>query len=496
MATKDKNQSKKDSTDNSEETGMMFDDGGGNGSLGAMAGGEFTGRYLVLMEEGKTSNAVKALKDDAGLSVATSSDYKDDSAWVGFLSDDSEALVFEELGVAVVEAPPEQINRIGASIASEGSPIMTYEPERFVYAFQGFAAQRAAEAPGGGVRGELEYLHGLRDLEYVQGYRDAVNQLADKILGESGSGAAAAEAGIEPLEVFNESQFTWGLQATKAAQSALTGRGIRVAVLDTGMDLQHPDFVGRTVKSQSFIPGEAAQDGHGHGTHCIGTACGSRGPRSPRQLPRYGVAYEAEIYVGKVLSNAGRGTDGSILSGINWAVANRCAVISMSLGARVTSPNQPFSPIYEQAAQRALQAGTLIIAAAGNDSNRPGLVWAVSHPANCPSIMAVGAIDAQLGTNLPKKVAFFSNGGLNPQGGQVDIAGPGRAVRSSWLRPQLYNTISGTSMATPHVAGIAALYAQAFPTQRGRALASLLLSRAQRLSLPSRDVGVGMVQAP
>ncbi len=494
MATKDKNQSKKENTENSEGTGLMFDDGSGNNPMGAMAGEEFTGRYLVLMEEGKTSNAVKALKDDAGLSVATSSDYKDDSAWVGFLSDDSEALVFEELGVAVVEAQPEQINAIGASIASEGSPIMTYEPERFVYAFQGFAAQRAGETPGSGVR-ELEHLHGLRNLEYVQGYRDAVNQLADKILGESGSGAAT-EAGIEPMEVFNESQFTWGLQATKAAQSSFTGRGIRVAVLDTGMDLQHPDFVGRTVKSQSFIPGQAVQDGHGHGTHCVGTSCGSRGPRSPRQLPRYGVAYEAEIYVGKVLSNAGGGTDGSILNGINWAVVNRCAVVSMSLGARVSSPNQPFSPIYEQAAQRALQAGTLIIAAAGNDSNRPSLVWAVSHPANCPSIMAVGAIDAQLGTNLPRKVASFSNAGLNPQGGQVDIAGPGRAVRSSWLRPQLYNTISGTSMATPHVAGIAALFAQAFPTQRGRALASLLLSRAQRLPLPSRDVGAGMVQAP
>jgi subtilisin family serine protease len=336
---------------------------------------------------------------------------------------------------------------------------------------------------------------GAINLEYIHGYRDAVNQLAGKILGESGS-SVAGEAGIEPMEVFNEGQFTWGLQATKAAQSSFTGRGVRVAVLDTGMDLQHPDFLGRIVQSQSFVPGQAVQDGHGHGTHCIGTSCGSRGPRSPNQLPRYGVAYEAEIYAGKVLSNAGSGSDGGILNGINWAVLNRCAVVSMSLGAKVASPNQPFSVIFEQAAQRALLAGTLIIAAAGNDSNRPSLVWAVSHPANCPSIMAVGAIDAQLGTNLPRKVASFSNGGLNPQGGQVDIAGPGRAIRSSWLRPQLYNTISGTSMATPHVAGIAALFAQAFPTQRGRALAALLLSRALRLPLPSSDVGAGMVQAP
>ncbi|MEJ7860879.1 MAG: S8 family serine peptidase [Pyrinomonadaceae bacterium] len=485
MPTKNKNQSKKENKENGEDAGFTLDDANGNGSVGAAAGGgEFTGRYLVLLEDGKTSNAVKSLEDDAGLSVATSSDYKDDSAWTGFLSDDSQALVFEELGVAVVEAPPDQINAIGASIASEGSSIATYEPERYVYAFQDFAVQRAVEMGGASAI----------DLDYIQGYRDAVNELASKILGESGS--SAAEGASEPMEVFNEGQFTWGLQATKAAQSSFTGRGVRVAVLDTGMDLQHPDFIGRTVKSQSFVPGQAVQDGHGHGTHCIGTSCGSRGPRNPNQLPRYGVAYEAEIYAGKVLSNSGGGSDGGILNGINWAVANRCAIVSMSLGARVSSPNQPFSAIYEQAAQRALLAGTLIIAAAGNDSNRPSVIWAVSHPANCPSIMAVGAIDAQLGTNLPKKVASFSNAGLNPQGGQVDIAGPGRAIRSSWLRPQLYNTISGTSMATPHVAGIAALFAQAFPTQRGRALAGLLLSRALRLPLPSRDVGAGMVQAP
>lgn len=482
MPTKNKNQSKKENKENSEETGFIFGDKNGNNSAELSAGNEFTGRYLVLMEDGKTSNAVKSLSDEAGLSVATSSDYKDDSAWSGFLSDDSQALVFEELGVAVVEAPPDQISAIGAAMASEGSSIITYEPERFVYAFQDFTVQRG-DVMGGAV-----------DLNYIHGYRDAVNQLVGKILGETIDSGAEGE--VEPMEVFNESQFTWGLQATKAAQSSFTGKGVRVAVLDTGMDLQHPDFVGRTVVSQSFVPGQAVQDGHGHGTHCIGTSCGSRGPRNPTQMPRYGVAYQAEIYAGKVLSNAGSGSDGGILNGINWAVGNRCAVVSMSLGARVSSQNQPFSQVFEQAAQRALQAGTLIIAAAGNDSNRPSVIWAVSHPANCPSIMAVGAIDAQLGTNLPKKVASFSNAGLNPQGGQVDIAGPGRTIRSSWLRPQLYNTISGTSMATPHVAGIAALFAQAFPTQRGRALAGLLLSRAFRLPLPSRDVGAGLVQAP
>jgi subtilisin len=104
--------------------------------------------------------------------------------------------------------------------------------------------------------------------------------------------------------------------------------------------------------------------------------------------------------------------------------------------------------------------------------------------------MAVGALDQQL------QVAGFSNGGLNPQGGQVDIAGPGVAVRSTWPRPLLYRTISGTSMATPHVAGLAALLAEADPEARGRVLASLLLQTARRLELPARDVGSGLGQAP
>ncbi len=99
-------------------------------------------------------------------------------------------------------------------------------------------------------------------------------------------------------------------------------------MLDTGFDVGHPDFAGRRVVTQSFVPGEQAQDGHGHGTHCIGTDCG---PRQPGQLPRYGIAYEAEIYAGKVLSNAGSGTDAGILAGIQWAIANGCQVISMSL---------------------------------------------------------------------------------------------------------------------------------------------------------------------
>ena len=104
-----------------------------------------------------------------------------------------------------------------------------------------------------------------------------------------------------------------------------------MAVLDTGMDLRHPDFVGRPVVSQTFV-GQPVQDLHGHGTHCIGTSCGPKAP--PGTTPRYGIGSAASIFAGKVLSNAGSGTQAQVLAGMNWAIANGCHVISMSLGSQ------------------------------------------------------------------------------------------------------------------------------------------------------------------
>jgi subtilisin family serine protease len=255
-----------------------------------------------------------------------------------------------------------------------------------------------------------------------------------------------------------------------------------VAVLDTGMDLMHPDFAGRSITSRSFIPGQPVQDGHGHGTHCIGTACG---PKSPSGTRRYGVAHEAEIFVGKVLSDQGSGDDSGILAGIEWAVANQCAVISMSLGADVNAPHPP----YNVAGRRALRRGSLIIAAAGNNADRPSNPGFVGVPANSPDILAVGALDNGL------RLAWFSARSLPSRGGQLDIAGPGVDVYSSWPMPMRYNTISGTSMATPHVAGIAALAAQA-TGRRGLELWATLLKESRRLQQKSVDVGAGLSLAP
>ncbi|MFJ5107205.1 S8 family serine peptidase [Glutamicibacter sp. NPDC088483] len=278
-------------------------------------------------------------------------------------------------------------------------------------------------------------------------------------------------------------QFTWGLQAVGASLSGYTGKGINVAVLDTGFDSAHPDFAGRTVTAKSFVAGEDATDGHGHGTHCIGSACG---PREPQQGPGYGVASEANIFAGKVLGADGSGSDSTILAGINWALENKCEVISMSLGADVRTVHPP----YVTAGRRALELGSLIVAAAGNNAQRsagnPGFVGA---PANSPYIMAVAALDSKLA------VADFSAQALDTEGGEVDIAGPGVGIYSSWPGAKRYNTISGTSMATPHVAGVAALLAESTGL-RSQQLWDKLVATSRDVSLPAMDAGAGLVQAP
>jgi len=387
------------------------------------------------------------------------------------------------LGVAVIDSPGEQMQNMMAEVGTESSPYLHIEPERYVYAL---ATAPTLLPP---VLEEETITpaqpQAISPTDYLIGYKDAVDHLVDKMISRNGV-TQEVLAGVVTPTTWNEAQNTWGLQVTNVVQSKYSGKGIRVAIMDTGFDLGHPDFVGRNITTQSFVPGQTAQDGHGHGTHTTGTACG---PKTPGRLPRYGVAYGADIFVGKVLSNQGSGSDGQILAGIEWALRNKCAVISMSLGAPA-SVGQPPSAIFEQVARRALNLGTLIVAAAGNESHRPQIIKPVGHPANCQSIMAVAALDQQL------QVASFSAGGINPNGGQVDIAAPGVAVRSSWPRPTLYNTISGTSMATPHVAGIAALFAEAEPTARGLALWALVVQHARNMILPSRDVGEGLTQAP
>lgn len=402
---------------------------------------ETTGRFVVALADDE-SDAAGVLRSAAGVAeVADSRDLHaataDDGSEARVVAT-AEATLFAELGLAVVAADPERMR----------------------------ALQASTERP--------------------RGVLDVAPELVHHVLSEQPAtppADGAAEVDRSRADAADDTDAaTWGLQACRVLDTERTGAGVRVAVLDTGFDLDHPDFADRDVRARSFVDGERPQDGHGHGTHCVGTACG---PRRPGEGRRYGVATRADVVVGKVLSNEGSGSDGQILAGIDWAVGIGCAIVSMSLGASIRDVHPP----YTTAGRRALARGSLIVAAAGNNATRPDDPGFVGTPANSPHVLAVGALDQRLG------VAPFSARSTPGRGGQVDIAAPGVDVYSSWPMPKRYHTISGTSMATPHVAGLAALWAEAGGL-RGRELWAVLVQFARRLGEPSLDVGAGLALAP
>lgn len=404
-----------------------------------------TGRFLVTFKEGAADAGVKSLTARRGLRVANAREFNNQAMDLA-ATGDAQAVVFPEIGVALIGGAAAAEHGITAAEFTTADATHSVDPEHFMFATQ------------------------INPNDYLKG----VLRTAEMIYEDLGLGHVP---GIAPGEVTAAAVgVAWGLNACKVPPSNFDGNGIRVAVLDTGFDLGHPEFAGRPITSNTFV-GQPVQDLHGHGTHTAGTACGPQSPAGPIQ--RYGIGFRAQMFIGKVLTNSGSGTQAQVLAGMNWAIANKCAVISMSLGAQI-----PVQPSYTAAGQAALNAGCLIIAAAGNASARPGNIQPTGAPGNSPTIMCVAALDSAL------RVAVFSCGG------KIDIAGPGVSVFSSWPRPTLHNTISGTSMATPHVAGCAALWAQSSAALRGAALRAKLTATAKHLPFPASDVGAGLVQAP
>lgn len=413
-----------------------------------------TGRYLVTFKEGAAEEGMQSLGTQ-GMRVANARDFRGQAATMEDVGD-ADAVVFPEIGVAVIGGEPARSR--GLSTFAEVAPdsaIESIDPEYFVF------AEGTSEEYFSSLGEEAE----SNPREYLRGFMRAAETISKDLGLGGGPSQEQAEVDAQVLGA------TWGLIACRVPPSIRSGVGIKVAILDTGFDLGHPDFVGRPIVSASFV-GQPVQDLHGHGTHCTGTATGPRAPAGT--TPRYGIGYRSLIHIGKVLTNSGSGSMAGVLAGMNWAIANRCPVISMSLG----GPGGPH-PAYTAAGQSALNNGCLIVAAAGNSGPGP-----TGAPANSPTIMSVASLDKNL---TPSSFSCR---------GKIEIAGPGRDVFSSWPRPTRYKTISGTSMATPHVAGCAALWAETSAALRGLALRNRLLATARPLPFPASQVGRGLVQAP
>ncbi|MFI1280870.1 S8 family peptidase [Streptomyces sp. NPDC020858] len=274
--------------------------------------------------------------------------------------------------------------------------------------------------------------------------------------------------------------------APTAWAAGYTGKGVKVAVLDTGIDVNHPDFAGVIDGTASFVPGEAVTDVNGHGTHVAGTIVGSGAASGGVDK---GVAPGADLYVGKVLGGAeGYGQDSWIMAGMQWAAESGADVVNMSLGD--SYPTDGSDPMSQTVDALSAQYGTLFVIAAGNAGPE-----SISAPGAAASALTVAATDKQ-----DRLASFSSTGPLTRSGGmKPDIAAPGvdiTAARSSQMTDGgegSYRTISGTSMATPHVAGAAALLAQQHPDWTGTQLKEHLMSSAKGLDggYSPYEVGTG-----
>lgn len=380
--------------------------------------------------------------------------------------------VYETMGIAAVTAETEDVERLKSDPSVED--VFANEERHVPEPVTGTdeSGFEPAEIPG---------------MDYLLGLREGIDTSIAALAGIRRAPAIPAEG--RAAEQTGASDRTWGLSAVGVtAGCPYTGEGVKVAVLDTGIDLDHPDFQNRVVEhmnARSFIPGQNVQDGNGHGTHCCGTVAG---PETSTGGVRYGVAPNVDLLVGKVLSDGGSGWDNQIIDGIQWAVSQGARVISMSLGSK-RRQNQPYNRLYERVTERLLEGspGVLVVAAAGNASRRPLFTQPVENPAACPSIMAVAAVDRNL------TIARFSCRQMDGIAA-VDLSGPGVRVYSS-VPGGGFDYKSGTSMATPHVAGIAALYCEATPSLSASELWDRLISDARPLGDPA-DFGAGIVHAP
>jgi subtilisin family serine protease len=349
--------------------------------------------------------------------------------------------------------------------------------------------QRAQALPASNVSETLESIDAVA-LSVSKSHAEAF--WAD-LSGEQEAKTPALETGVTKLwldrkvhVVLDESVPQIG--APEAWAAGYDGTGVKVAVLDTGIDEAHPDVAGKVVASRSFISSQTVADGHGHGTHVAATVAGTGQAEGGT---RKGVAPGAQLVIGKVIANSGSGPISGVIEGMEWASVEQDAdVVNMSLGSPPTDGSDPASQAVDRLTR---DTGTLFVISAGN-GGRSGS-FTVGTPGAADAALTVAAV------NKTDQLADFSSRGprVGDSALKPDIAAPGvgiaaaRAAGTAMGAPvdDLYTRANGTSMSAPHVAGAAAILAQKYPAWTAEQLKSALMSTSKDAGYTVYEQGAG-----
>lgn len=344
---------------------------------------------------------------------------------------------------------------LAASAASGGERVTV------LVGFNGSAGARAVAQNGGRIEREFKFINAAK----VTMPARAVERLAQA------PGIRYVEPDLE-VRAFNQT-VPWGIERVNAPQvqaAGPKGAGIKVAILDTGILLNHEDLT--VYGGFDTFGNNNYNDDNGHGTHVAGTVAALDNGKGV-----IGVAPQAHLYAVKVLNASGSGSFSNIITGIEWSINNGMQVINMSLGARSGSQ------ALQDACDAAYSAGILVVAAAGNDGTIRGNRESISYPARYPSVIAVGSI-----TSSNTRSSFSSTGST------LEIMAPGSSILSTTYDGG-YGTMSGTSMASPHVAGVAALVWSANTQLTNVQLRTILNSTANDMWNDPFRYGNGLVDA-